>query len=234
MPSADPRAIFITGTDTDVGKTMVSAALLAWLQPRCTTPVRYLKPLQTGCSDVEQDSDPAWVRRVTGGSWSAAAAVHTCLPAPKAPSIAAAAAGITLDPKAVAAWVRGFSGLCLVEGAGGIRVPIAPGWTMLEFAQALGAPCVVVARAGLGTINHTVLTLEALERASAPCLGVVFCDPTDAVPHVERQENAAAILELTGVPVLGTLGRITDPTSLTLSPPAVMAKLGTRVLQWAC
>ncbi|MEJ5243256.1 MAG: dethiobiotin synthase, partial [Desulfomicrobiaceae bacterium] len=123
---------------------------------------------------------------------------------------------------------------CLVEGAGGIRVPIAPGWTMLEFAQALGAPCVVVARAGLGTINHTVLTLEALERASAPCLGVVFCDPTDAVPHVERQENAAAILELTGVPVLGTLGRITDPTSLTLSPPAVMAELGTRVLQWAC
>jgi dethiobiotin synthase len=233
MPSADPRAIFITGTDTDVGKTMVSAALLAWLQPRCKVPVRYLKPLQTGCTHVEQDSDPAWVRRVTGASWSAAAAVHTCLPAPKAPSIAAAEAKITIDPQAVTAWVRGFAGLCLVEGAGGIRVPIAPGWTMLEFAEALGAPCVVVARAGLGTINHTVLTLEALQRASLPCLGVVFCDPADAVPHAERQENAAAICELTGVPVLGTLGRVADFPSLTRRPPAVMAELGARVLQWA-
>jgi len=233
MPSANHRAIFITGTDTDVGKTMVSAALLAWLQPRCKVPVRYLKPLQTGCTHVEQDSDPAWVRRITGGSWPAATAVHTCLPAPKAPSIAAAEAKITIEPQAVTAWVRGFAGLCLVEGAGGIRVPIAPGWTMLEFAQALGAPCVVVARAGLGTINHTVLTLEALQRASLPCLGVVFCDPADAVPHAERQENAAAICELTGVPVLGTLGRVADFPSLTRRPPAVMAELGARVLQWA-
>lgn len=211
---------------------MVSAGLLAWLQPRCQRPVRYLKPLQTGCSDVEQDSDPAWVRRITGGTWAAAAAVHTCLPAPKAPSIAAAAVGVMIYPETVVAWIRAIAALCLVEGAGGIRVPIAPGWTMLTLAQALQAPCVVVARAGLGTINHTVLTLEALERASLACLGVVFCDPTDAVPSATREENAAAIFELTGIPVLGTLGR-TDPTTLIQRPPVVLKELGKRILAWA-
>lgn len=219
-----PHTVFLTGTDTGVGKTAVSAALLGHLQRRGVL-ARYLKPLQTGCLEPEIDSDPAWVRQATGGSWPAAAAMHTCLPAPKAPSIAAAEAGVAIDPQALVAWVRAFPGVRLVEGAGGVRVPIAPGWTMRELAQTLEAVAVVVARPGLGTINHTVLTVESLQQAGVPCPAVIFCDPHDAVPEAQQQENAAAITALTGVVVVGTLGRLADARSLARTTPPAVARL---------
>ncbi len=225
MPNPPTPAIwFVTGTDTGVGKTVVSAALLSRVQ-RQGIAARYLKPIQTGCTDPELDSDPAWVRWATGGSWRAADAIHTWLAAPKAPSIAAALAGMRIHPADLVAWVHSFPGLRVVEGAGGIRVPIAPGWTMRELAQALKARVIVVARPGLGTINHTVLTLESLESAKVPCLGVVFCDPENAVPQAVREENAAAITELTGVPVTGTVERLADPRNLASSSPEAITRL---------
>jgi dethiobiotin synthetase len=218
----DNRTVFMTGTDTGVGKTVVSAALLAHLE-RDHIPAVYLKPIQTGCQDLAQDSDAAWVRQATGGNWPLADRSAVVLPAPKAPSIAAQLAGISIDPESLVAWVQRFGGVRLVEGAGGIRVPIAPGWTMLEFARALKAQVVVVARAGLGTINHTVLTLEALERAQVPCLGVVLCDPQGNVPPEDQAENAAAITLMTGVPVCGTLGPITHEVLRQDTLPAIAA-----------
>jgi dethiobiotin synthetase len=153
--------VVVTGTDTGVGKTIVSAAL-------CTPESAYVKPAQTG-----DDDDAATVRELSG------ATVHTLAryPDPLAPATAAARAGLEpITPQAVADFVRTLDNdHVVIEGAGGLLVRFDDdGGTIADVAELLDAPLVVVARAGLGTLNHTALTVEAIERRGLRCLGIVI------------------------------------------------------------
>ena len=194
--------LIVTGTDTGVGKTWVSAAL-------CTPDSVYVKAAQTG-----DDDDAATVRELSG------ATVHTLAryPDPLAPATAAARAGLPpITPREIADFVRGLNrDRVVVEGAGGLLVRFDPdGGTIADVAELLDAPLVVVARAGLGTLNHTALTVEAIERRGLTCRGIV-------IGSWPRDPDLAALCNLDDLaqiaPVLGRLPE--GATDLNLEIPA--------------
>ena len=163
--------LFITGTDTGVGKTIATAALAA--ARRVVGDVAVCKPVQTGCRD---DDDLAEVARLAGVTELVSVARY---PEPLAPAAAAALTGAPLPTsEEILAAIRRTDRpgrLTLVEGAGGVLVEITDvGQTLRDLATELGAPVLVVCEAGLGTLNHTALTLEALATKAVSCAGVVI------------------------------------------------------------
>ena len=192
------RGLFVTGTDTGVGKTVVCAALLH--RYRRETGVRYWKPIQTG---VEVDDDTAAVRDLAGGDPAAVLDCGVRLEQPVSPHLAARLAGTALDVGDVASIVQGAAGETpwIVEGAGGVLVPVSEERRMVDLIRALGLPALVVARSTLGTINHTLLTLEALRRRDVRVSGVVMVGPLDP-------ENRTAIETFGDVPVVAELPQL--------------------------
>ncbi|MEO3747236.1 dethiobiotin synthase [Plantactinospora sp. B5E13] len=169
--------MLVTGTDTDVGKTVVTAAITAAAQAAGLR-VAVLKPGQTGTAT----GGPSDVDTVTRLAAPLTARTLVSYPDPLAPLAAARVASAEpLELYTVVDEVRAEAekhDLVLVEGAGGLLVPMGlrpsgDAWTVADLAVAIGAPAVVVTRAGLGTLNHTALTLEALERRAVPA-GVVL------------------------------------------------------------
>ncbi|MFB9238006.1 dethiobiotin synthase [Plantactinospora siamensis] len=169
--------MLVTGTDTEVGKTITTAAIAAAAQT-AGLKVAVVKPGQTGTATGE----PGDADTVTRLAAPATARTLASYPDPLAPLAAArVAAAEPLELYAAVDAIREEAGrhdLVLVEGAGGLLVPMGlrpsgEPWTVADLAVSLGAPAVVVARAGLGTLNHTALTLEALERRAVPA-GVVL------------------------------------------------------------
>jgi len=158
--------VLITGTGTGVGKTIATAALAS-----CARDVAVCKPIQTGADD-----DLAEVARLSGATELVSVARY---PEALAPVAAAAAAGRSLpSAQEIIAAVRAVDRpgrLTLVEGAGGLLVELAAGGvTLRDLAVELVAPVLVVCEAGLGTLNHTALTLEALEHKGISCAGLVI------------------------------------------------------------
>lgn len=200
------QGLFVTGTDTGIGKTVVSAALLARL--RSHRPTRYWKPIQTG---IEQDDDTATVRALTGCTPREILDAGVRLPLPLSPHASAAAAGVVidLDDLLVLASAQPSEECWIVEGAGGVLVPINDRALTIELIARLGYPALVVARSGLGTINHTLLTIEALRARMIPVAGVVMVGETNA-------GNRDAVEHYGRVPVVGELPRLQplDPSSL--------------------
>jgi len=180
------RGVFVTGTDTGVGKTVLSAALLL-RYPDAT----YWKPIQTG-----SDDDTAEVRRLSGGR---VIDKGIRLPDPVSPHLAAQRAGVTIDLNRLIP----PSGLCVVEGAGGVLVPVNESQLMADFMVKLGLPILIATRSTLGTINHTLLTLEALRARSLKIAGVVMIGDRNS-------DNLAAIEYYGKVPVLAEMPRF-DP-----------------------
>jgi dethiobiotin synthetase len=179
--------VIITGTDTGVGKTIVTAAIAAAATAAGLT-VAVAKPAQTGVITGDEP-DAATVDRL-----AAPKTVRTFVayPDPLAPLAAARVAGEAPLPVMEAhLGVRRLGrdhDLVLVEGAGGLLVPLgAGGWTAADMAVALGAPAVVVVRAGLGTLNHTALTLEALDRRRVPAYVVIGSWPNH--PELVHRTN---------------------------------------------
>lgn len=204
------RILFVTGTDTDVGKTVVSLLAMRVLAPLGAV---YLKPVQTGCQDPGLDSDPALLHRhLPGGlpfGMTPTDCIHSLRPLPKAPLFA----GAPVDFEALAAFIAGHADrheVVVVEGAGGILVPVTADQTMLDLALAVRTSILVAGRAGLGTINHTLLTLQAIAARGGDYLGSVLLDPTDATPQADRDENRRAIELFSDRPVHGVIGRIAD------------------------
>ncbi len=175
------RTVFVTGTDTGVGKTVVAAWLAATLAPHQR--VALVKPFQTGAVDPAADGDEAFYRAALGDE---AVDIRTLvsLPEPLAPSIAAERANEPIDVAAALVECRALakkSDITLVEGAGGLLVSLTAEHDMADFAAALDASLVVVARPSLGTLNHTTLTLEAAERRGLPVEMLVISGfPKDA------------------------------------------------------
>ena len=205
--------LFVTGTDTDVGKTVLSLLIMRLLAGQDAV---YLKPIQTGCLHAEPDSDAAFVHRhLPAGlplGMTPADCIHSIRPLPKAPLFA----GDPVDFDDLRRFITAHAArheLIVVEGAGGLLVPITERKTMLDLALDIDASLLVAGRAGLGTINHTLLTLEALKVRQASCLGVVLTDPVDAIAELDRAENSAAIESFSGLPVHGVIGRMADLSS---------------------
>lgn len=189
------RGLFVTGTDTGVGKTVTCAALLH--RYRSTLSLRYWKPIQTG---IEQDDDTAEVRRLAACCEEEILAEGIRLRCPVSPHLAAQWSGLTIRLEDVIAPIRAQSRdiRWIVEGAGGVLVPINETQFMTDLMVALALPVVVVARSTLGTINHTLLTLEALRARSLQIAGVVMAGD-------QNSDNRAAIERYGCVPVLGEM-----------------------------
>ena len=197
------RGLFITGTDTGVGKTVAAAALLH--RYRGMLPLRYWKPIQTG---IEQDDDTADVARLGDCGPHELLTAGVRLERPVSPHLAARLSGRPIDMDALVALVRAEPGSSrwIVEGAGGALVPVDDAANMADLMARLGLPVVVVARTALGTINHTLLTLEALRRRAIQTAGVIMI----GVPNPDNRE---AIERYGHVHVLGEMPRIEPLTS---------------------
>jgi dethiobiotin synthetase len=201
----DTPGVFVTGTDTGVGKTVAAAAigLAARSRGRDAIP---LKPAQTGW-DGAITGDAEFVQAALGTEEPADAVCPYRLRAPLAPAVAATLEGVRLDPRRVRERyedLRGRHDLVVVEGAGGLLVPFSEGVDMAGLAALLDLPLVIVARPGLGTLNHTLLTLEAAHRRGHTVLGVILAG-MPAEPALDALTNPGALARLSPVPLLGVL-----------------------------
>jgi len=202
--------LFVAGTGTDVGKTVVAAALVAALG------ADYWKPVQSGL-DQQPGGDTGVVARLTGRGPGAFPSPVFAFRAALSPDQAAAAQGARIDP----ALIRLPAGerLLVVEGAGGLLVPLDRDYLMIDLARDLGLPVVLAARSDLGTINHTLLSLEALGRRGLPVAGVILSGP-------DHPGNAEAIRRLGGVPLLGRIPWLDPLTRSALARAAAGLELG--------
>jgi dethiobiotin synthetase len=194
------RVLVVTGTGTGVGKTVVTAAVAALATGR----VAVLKPAQTGIAPGEP-GDLADVARLVPGVTTRELGRY---PEPLAPATAARRAGLApvtpADAVQAAKELAADHDLVIVEGAGGLLVRFDDEGTLADVAAALDAPVLVVAAAGLGTLNHTALTTEALHTRGLTCAGVVV-GAWPAEPDLAARCNLADLPVVTGVPLLGAL-----------------------------
>jgi dethiobiotin synthetase len=214
------RGLFVTGTDTDVGKSVLGAALLAAMAA-AGEPVRAHKPVLTGVAGrgpIDR-SQPA-----AGSGWPAD---HELLGAAAgmppeevtplryrpavSPHLAAAMAGEHIDPARLvsAAVAAAGAGTAIVEGVGGLLTPLADSYTVCDYALAVGLPVLIAARPGLGTINHTLLTVAAARAAGLELRAVVITPWPDRPARLERS-NRETIARMAGVEVAG-LPRVHHP-----------------------
>ena len=204
-----PRGLFVTGTDTGVGKTLVAVALLVVARRRGLRPVPF-KPVETGCAAGPEDA------RALLRAANSDLPLHTVCPfplrLPAAPSAAAAAENVRLDIAELTRLARaaGASGdFLIVEGAGGLLVPYSGGATTADLAAALGLPLVVVARTALGTVNHAALTLREAARAGLDVAGLVL-NRTSAKVEPHESGNVDLIEAVTGTRALGTIPHLAE------------------------
>lgn len=211
---AEPPGVFVTGTDTNVGKTVVSACLaVAWQ-------AAYWKPVQTGLA--EDPGDSATVTALAGLSPERVLPPAYVFQAPLSPHAAAAAEGKTIAADTI---VRPASSRFLVvEGAGGVLVPLTPKTLMIDLMQRLALPVVLVTRSTLGTINHTLLSLEALRARRITVAGVVINgEPNPGNRRaIEEYGRVRVLAELPPVEPLGPaavrgLAKHLPPAELVLS-----------------
>jgi dethiobiotin synthetase len=204
--------LLITGTDTGVGKTWVGRALGHALAAAGRRVVA-IKPIETGCSDATgRLEDGALLAAATGQAEPRRTLYR--FPSPLAPALAADAGGEAIDLDAMLLRLEALSAgaeVVLVEGVGGLLVPMTWEWTVVDLARALGAPALVVAVDRHGTINHTLLTLGALELAGLELAGVVLTAPE--TPDPSTGANAAAIARLAGIDRIVTVPRRADPSA---------------------
>lgn len=201
-PPSLPRGVFVTGTDTGVGKSVLSAALVAALRARGRR-VAAVKPVLSGLDD----EPGAWPHDHALLAAAAGTAPDDVSPfrfgPPVSPHLAAELAGTPLDPTAVVAATQAAGAdadVAIVEGVGGLLVPLAGDYAVRDLARDLGLPLVIAARPGLGTINHTLLTVEAA-RATALDVRAVVLTPWPDEPTAVERSNRATIADLTGIPV---------------------------------
>ena len=198
------RGLFVTATDTGVGKTLITAALAIALQ-RAGTDVGVAKPLQSGNLAGDRDGDAMRLKALARLPDDVSDMVAYSFAAPLAPLVAARLDGVEIDPDAVIDHVEALAArheLILVEGAGGLMAPLAERWTCADLASALGLPLLVVARPGLGTVNHTVLTVSVARSHGLDPLGVVLNGAGDD-GDASVETNGGLIESFADVPVLG-------------------------------
>ncbi len=211
------NGIFITGTDTGVGKTVVAAGLACLLRERGCR-VGALKPIETGWDGKEGGWPPdgGFLARAAGMEATPAEVVPCFYPQPAAPLAAARAAGCPVNLGAITAAFERLQARYewgIVEGAGGLAVPVTAEKTMADLAAMFDLPLLVVARPSLGTLNHTYLTLHYARAKRLRVLGVVISNALPGNDSLAERTNPALLEELGETPVLGIVphGPITQP-----------------------
>jgi dethiobiotin synthetase len=206
--------LFVTGTDTGVGKTVVAAGLLRLLARAGRRPVPW-KPVETGCRPGTP-ADALLLREASRRSDISMDDVCTLtFSAPVAPAAAAAALGITLRPgifTAAARRLRRLGDVFIVEGAGGLLSPYGRRFTCADLAHTLALPILLIARNALGTINHTALAVAELRRRGLPLAGYILVT-TEPARNLSRQRNAELIAALTGLHPLAILPHLPRPSA---------------------
>jgi adenosylmethionine-8-amino-7-oxononanoate aminotransferase len=202
------RIVAVTGTGTGVGKTVLTASLCAALRDRGVD-CRAIKAVATGVVPGEDGEDAELLRSVSGG----ARAVLETFELARSPLAAAAAEGRELDVEVLARSVEALAAECdllLVEGVGGLLVPLTPRQTVRDLLRRLDAEVVIAALPGLGTINHTALTVDATRAGGLRLLGVVLVDVMGGEDPELVAENAGRIATQCDTPVLGVLPHLGD------------------------
>jgi dethiobiotin synthetase len=211
------KVIFVTGTDTEVGKTVLSLMLMNYFISKKMNPF-YVKLVQTGCvNPYDKDSDALFIYNNIDilKDKDPAESVPYCFKAPKAPFFAARNENLSVDFNIIKSFVENkkkeFSPV-ICEAAGGIMVPLNKNMNVVDMIKPLEASVVVAARTGLGTINHTLLTLEALKTRKIFVSGVFLMDNLNAkgVCSQLTNENIEAIKKYSDVEVVEFVKKITD------------------------
>jgi dethiobiotin synthetase len=189
-------SVFVTGTSTEVGKTVVAAVLARTLASDGKR-VAVFKPAVTGLEE-EGETDHALLRRASGSSQSDEEIAPYCYQPPASPHLAAALVGEEIDPERLrqAAQTAATGADAIVcEGVGGLLVPLSPTYLVRDLAVDLDYPLVIVASPSLGTINHTLLTLESA-RAAGLAISAVVLNPWPENPSEIERDNRKTIAEL--------------------------------------
>ena len=206
QPLQRPKGVFIAGTDTNVGKTVVTAALGMALQQTGGT-VGIMKPVETGTTPDEPTSDGLRFKELFAPCKNVDVRSLYCFPPPMAPLEAARVSQQLIDVEAILDAYRTLAmhhDYTLVEGVGGILVPLTPTQDVRDLIKLLGLPCLIVSRTGLGSINHTRLTLMGLRQAGIPIAGILL-NHTDTTREEQQASTVKLIRELSDVPVPGPL-----------------------------
>ena len=217
------RGLFVTGTDTGVGKTVVTAGLARALSDRGVR-VGVLKPVETDCPTGVEPADGALLAaaaRIPGG---ADAVVPVRYAEPLAPLVAARRENRPVDLAAIDAafaQVTADSEFVLVEGAGGISVPITDDLDMAGLAARFGLPVLIVARPDLATLNHTFLTVAYARSRGLAVRGIVLSGGRGEEADVAERTNRSMLEEQCGVPVLGMVPRLAEPVTVRAAADAL-------------
>ncbi len=229
------QGLFITGTDTGVGKTVVAAALAAWCA-RQGVDVGVMKPIATGGRRMGSaggggvvSSDARILARAAGVTDRWAEITPLCFAEPVAPLLAARRARKPIRLGRVVETFRRLAArheVMIVEGIGGLLVPLTTRLTVADLARRIGLPVVVVARPDVGTLNHTLLTVTTARQAGLSVAGLIisYAHPAAAAPmaRLAQETNPALLQELCRVPLLGVLPCV----------PGLRAAGGSRRLSW--
>lgn len=229
--------LFITATDTDVGKTVITGVIAAALKAR-KLQVGVMKPMASGGVVDQQGEliaeDATFLMKAAGFEESQRGAVNPlCLGPALTPAVAATISGITIDMPAI---VEAYHELrknyepVIVEGVGGITAPLWQNYLLVDFMVELGLPVIVVTRPNLGTINHTVLTIEYARSRGLQVAGIIINGWNEREVGILEKSNEEYMTRLTGVPIVGkfpyspliSTGRITSEE---------LAELGEKYLQ---
>jgi dethiobiotin synthetase len=211
-PRNGPRGLFITGTDTGVGKTVVVAALALALKQKGVN-VAVMKPIESGLDlSYIESSDAERLRALLMPTQSLETVCLYQLASPLAPLAAARMVGVTIDFSAITSAYHELSqhhDLILVEGVGGVMAPISRETTVRDLITDLGLPSLLIGRTGLGGINHIFLALEALQIYNIEVLGIIFNhserEPDSDPQTLQHHSTIELVRELRKVPVFGPL-----------------------------
>ncbi|WP_405155191.1 dethiobiotin synthase [Paenibacillus sp. FSL K6-0108] len=208
------RGLFVTGTDTGVGKTIITGALAAALRAENLN-VGVWKPVQSGALLGSGETDAERLLQYTGIDEGAEHVASFTFQAPLTPMLAAKQAGVDITLQEI---INAGQPLAdryeskIIEGAGGVAVPLTEDSLVVDLISKLGTPALIVARTGLGTINHTLLTVSYLQQQGIPIVGFILNDgETDEIysdPSITT--NAELIERYCGIPFLGRFPRLKD------------------------
>jgi len=199
MPKS--KVIFITATDTGVGKTVVTYCLGALLQAQGFN-VGVMKPVQCAGEDAQ------FLKKALGLRDKLKLINPFCAPEPLSPHLAFRRAKIKFDKQRVQDGLKKLQAchdIVLVEGAGGLMVPLTNGYYNVDMIADLKAQVIIVARLGLGTINHTLLTVNEAKKRGLKILGLIFCQTKPGKKGLPERTNPQEIEKLSGVKVLGII-----------------------------
>jgi dethiobiotin synthetase len=215
------RGIFIIGTDTDVGKTVISAGLL-YLLLKNKYRAAYFKPVASGVTVIDGavvSTDAAFVGSVSGFAEKPDCVTPFAFADAVAPHLAARLAGCRVDPSVIKKSLNDLKkryDVIIAEAAGGLAVPLSDeGYMQYDLIRKLKFPCLLVARAGLGTINHTMLTLSFAKSVGLTIKGIII---SGAGQTLIEQDNIATIKKLSGIEAIFTLPSIAEVDTEKLQP----------------